>query len=220
MAICWQTDLHHKNSAREAKSTHSSGHCKRSRILPKNTSEGLVITFKDYMHYMLVQVTRMLCVCPQSQAHSVNTTRSEAFFICCFDWQKLYSIDVLEQLAPALKSWFSKQTGKQQKTKMKLKSKEKIYSFLIKHVTAVRSGPAGQSQGIFLLNPCHDEGMSTKRCHTGSKHYPCAAPSSLAGHTVQSKNSSIPDMKILNVLGKAWEKPFLHYQLPKNRHTF
>lgn len=154
-----------------------------------------------------MQVTRMLWDSPQSKTHSVNTTRSEALFICCFDWQKLFSTDVLEQPAPALKRWFSKQTKKQQKTKMKLKRKVKIYLFLIQHVTAVRSGPAGQSQGIFLSNPCHDEGMSKKHCHNGSKHYPAAAQSSLASHTEKSK-SNVPDMKILNVLGKAWEKPW------------
>lgn len=85
---------------------------------------------------------------------------------------------------------------------MKLKSKVKVYSFLIHHVTAVRCGPAGQSQSIFLLNPCHDEGIPTKHCHIGSKHYPTAAQSSLAGHIVKS-NSNIPDMKNLNLLGKA-----------------
>lgn len=90
---------------------------------------------------------------------------------------------------------------------MKLKSKVKVYSFLIHHVTAVRCGPAGQSQSIFLLNfslksSCHDEGIPTKHCHIGSKHYPTAAQSSLAGHIVKS-NSNIADMKNLNLLGKA-----------------
>lgn len=86
---------------------------------------------------------------------------------------------------------------------MKVKSKVKTYLFLIQHAPAVRSGPAGQSQGIFLSNPCHDEGMSTKHCNTGSKHYPTAAQSNLANQTVKSKNSNTSDMKILNVLGKA-----------------
>lgn len=72
----------------------------------------------------------------------------------------------------------------------------------------MRSGPAGQSQGIFLLNPCNYEGMSTKHCHTGSKHYPTAAQSSLASQVVKSKNSNTPNTKILSVLGKAWEKPW------------
>lgn len=89
MVICQQTDLHHK-SGRVAKSTHSFGHRQRSNILPKHTLEGLGVTFKDYKHYMSVQVTQMLCVCPQSKTRSVNATRSEALFICCFRWQKLY----------------------------------------------------------------------------------------------------------------------------------
>lgn len=84
MVICQQTDLHHKNSGRVAKSTHYFGHCQRSNILPKHTLERLGVTFKDYKHYMSVQVTQMLCVCPQSKTLSVNATRSEALFICCF----------------------------------------------------------------------------------------------------------------------------------------
>lgn len=86
---------------------------------------------------------------------------------------------------------------------MKLKSKVKIWLFVIQLVTVVRSGPAGQSQDSYLSNPHRDEGISMKRCHDGSKHYPTAAQFSLANHTLKSKNSNTPDIHILNVLGKA-----------------
>lgn len=79
MVICQQTDLHHENSGREAKSICSFGHGQRSSIFPKNPSEGLGVTFKDYKHYMSMQVTQMhVTQVTQSEAHSVNTTRSEA----------------------------------------------------------------------------------------------------------------------------------------------
>jgi len=89
---------------------------------------------------------------------------------------------------------------------MKLKSEVKIWLFIVQLVTIMRSGPEGQSQGIYLSNPHRDEGISMKHCHTGSKHYPTAALFSLAGHILKSKNSNTADVYILNVLGKTPEK--------------
>lgn len=86
---------------------------------------------------------------------------------------------------------------------MKLKSKAKMWPFVIQLVKVVRSGPGGQSQDIYLSNPDRDEGISMEHCHTGSKCYPAAAQFGLASHTLKSKNSITPDKHILNVLGKA-----------------
>lgn len=203
--------LHHKNSSREAKTTHSFCHWQRRKILSKHISEGLGLTFKDCMHCMSVQVIQIHSVYPESKAGSVSTIRSEALFIPYFD---AYSTDRNCTLQMCKNSRFLpwrpnclNRPKKQQKTKMKLKSEVKIWQFVIQLVTVVRSGPAGQSQDIYLSNPHCDEGISMKHCHTASEHYPTAAQFSLASHTLKSKNSNTPDKRILNMLTKAWEKP-------------
>lgn len=143
MVICQQArDLHHENSSREAKTTHSFCHWQRRNILSKHTSEGLGLTFKDYMHCMSVQVIQIHSVYPESKAGSVSTIRSEALFIRYFD---AYSTDRNCTLQMCKNSRFLpwrpnclNRPKKQQKTKMKLKSEVKIWQFVIQLVTVVK----------------------------------------------------------------------------------
>lgn len=79
----------------------------------------------------------------------------------------------------------------------------KMWLSIIQLVTVVISGPAEQSQDIYLSNPHRDEGTSKKHRHAGPKYYPTAAHFSLVHHILKSKNSNAPDIQILNVLEKA-----------------